>query len=165
MKFNEDRSLFTASEKTKLTDELIKLIEIYPEDNALTNYLANCYKLAGDDERYVEYTKECLEERPSYLYNRFQMALIYIEEENFAALPELFAGKFDLKEFVPERDVFHYTEAISMFAIAAEYYHWTGHDRKFMFNYELLKELQPDSPLLIKLMPKFMTLHLEWLSR
>jgi len=160
IEFNQNRDLFTKTLEIDLADELIALIEKYPADKTLTNYLTNIYKLAGDDKKYIEYTKQCLEKLPDYLYNRFQMGLIYIDERNFQALYELFEGKFDLKTFVPERNVFHVTEATSMFVIAAQYYDWSGDNDAFLFNYELLKELQPNSPILIKLMPKFMMLRM-----
>lgn len=160
IKFSQNRDLLTEELKIELTDELTVLIEKYPTDKALTNYLANIYKLTGDNKKYIDYTKQCLEELPNYLYNRFQMGHIYIDEGNFTALHDLFDAKFDLKEFVPERNVFHVTEAISMFTIAAQYYDWSGDNDAFLFNYELLQELEPSSPMLIKLMKKFMALRL-----
>ncbi|MBL4911355.1 MAG: hypothetical protein JKX78_15260 [Alteromonadaceae bacterium] len=134
-------------------DELKELIEQYPQDKALGNYLANAYKLNGDKQAYIDFTKKAYKNDPDYLFNCFQLALIYMEENNYKGVEEIFAGKFDLKLLFPARDVFHITEVSSMLTIAAHYYQWQNNRVKFLQCFDQLRELDPMSAAVLKLMP------------
>jgi len=126
-------------------DELKELIEQYPQDKALGNYLANAYKLNGDEQTYIAFAKKAYKNDPNYLFNCFQLALIYIDEDNYTGVEAIFSGKFDLKLLYPERDVFHVSEVSSMLTIAAHYYQWQDNRVKFynvLINYASLNQCQ-----------------------
>lgn len=141
-------------------DELEVLTKTYPQDTTLTNFLSNAYKIAGQSEKYIEYSMAAFDANPDYLFGRFQLGLVYIDQKNFVALEKLFDGKFDLKEFCPERSIFHISEVESMLSIAVQYYaHVEDHD-KFLACYEVLRKHDPMSPITLKVLPRVMKLHL-----
>lgn len=152
---------FDLALKTKFINDLSGMIEEYPEDNTIKNYLSIVYQLSGDIKKHKDYTKEITESSPEYLFARFQMAIIYLEEEEFTKAYELFDGKLDLKAYLPDRNMFHCTEASSMFAIAVMYYQWSGDDDLFLLNYDLLKAVDASAAALIKVMPHYLTLTLD----
>ena len=139
-------------------DELTALIIEYPQDDALGNYLANAYMLSGNEEQYKEFVKASYQAKPHYLFNRFQMANIYIAEGNFTEVYHVFAGKFDLKALYPERTLFHISEVTSMLAIAVQYYEWAEHDEQFLQCFDILREIEPMSPIMLRMMPRMMQL-------
>lgn len=141
-------------------DELEVLTNTYPQDTTLTNFLSNAYKLVGQSEKYIEYSLATFEANPDYLFGRFQLGLIYIEQKEFVALEKLFDGKFDLKEFCPERSIFHISEVESMLSIAVQYYEHIEDYDKFLACYDVLRQYDPMSPITLKVLPMVLKLRL-----
>ncbi len=150
-----------ADKPTEFIDELQQLIIDYPQVREFGNYLGNCYRLSGNQSAYEEHTLQLFQHDPSYLFARFQVGLIYLEQEKFTELLELFGGKFDLKALAPERDVFHVSEVESFFYIAGSYFAWNNNLELLDHSVNILLEIEPESTMAHALMNVLMIKRME----
>lgn len=148
----------------ELLDELLQLTNDYPQVREFDNYLANCYKLLGNQKAHEDYTLRLFQRHPDYLFGRFQLGLIYVEQERFTELLELFGGKFDLQVLAPERNTFHISEAESFFYIAGHYFAWNDDVTELNHSIGVLNELEPESSMLRGLMSTVLIKRMEKFS-
>lgn len=151
-------------EPEEFIEELQQLITDYPQVREFGNYLGNCYRLIGNQSAYEAHTLQLFKRDPSYIFARFQVGLIYIEQEKFTELLELFNGKFDLKSLDPERDVFHVSEAISFFYIAGSYFAWNNDLEQLDHSVNILLEIEPESTMTQDLMRTLMVKRMDLFS-
>lgn len=143
-----------------IVKQLEALCQQYPDDKTFSNYLAAAYLRNGEKVKGEQKIKDNFEARPNYLFARFQLAEIYIDDELFEKVKDLFEDKWDLKLLLPERDVFHISEVRSMLYIAARYAYWIDNQAWFNRCYETLTELDPDCSEITKLMQFVLTTRL-----
>lgn len=135
-------------------DELIALDIQYPNCRTLTNYLVAAYTFSGKKDMALAQMKVNLSKYPDYLFAKIQLAQYYLLLNQFKEINALFDNKFDLKELFPERNVFHITEVEGMLHVAASWFEWKGDHDKFLFYYDILTEILPDSSVTRQLAPK-----------
>lgn len=146
-------------------DELIALDIEYPNCRTLTNYLVAAYTFSGKKDMALAQMKVNLSKYPDYLFAKIQLAQYYISLNQFKEVDALFDNKFDLKELFPDRDVFHITEVEGMLHVAASWFEWKDDHDKFLFYYEILTEISPDSSVTMQLTPKATQIRLFRLSK
>jgi tetratricopeptide (TPR) repeat protein len=141
---------------TVYIEQLETLCQQYPDDKTFGNFLAAVYDRAGDKAKSIQMIKDNYQKRPDYLFAKFQMAELYIEEGAFDKVYEMFDGKLDLKQLFPERDTFHISEVKSMLYTAARYHDWAGDLKTFSHCYGILEEIEPNGREVLLLMPLIM---------
>ena len=136
-----------------IVQRLESLHQQYPNDKTIANFLAAGYSINGDKEKYQQLIKENFEKWPEYLFARFNVAQIYIKDQQPEKVYDLFDGKLDLKLFCPERDVFHISEVKSMIWTAAYYAALSDNEELFLQQLKILMDLDPDCSEITSLTP------------
>jgi len=124
------------------------LIEQYPDVPQLYNYLHIAYRVLGDRAGCERVLGETLMRFPDYLFGRIAYAIQCLERGEVEKVPEIFAGKYELKLLYPERERFHITEVLGFYTVMAWYFHTRGERARAETYYKLLQQLDPkhDNP-------------------
>lgn len=132
-------------EGKKMTPKYVKsleeAVEKYPLNQTLKNYLANAYKLSGDNDALLKIAHQTIEQHPDYFFGKAVLAEIYLEEERFeeaAALMEKFS---DISMMYPDRKVFHVSEVKKFNILAAEYFALTDNKEQVEVRLKMLKKM------------------------
>jgi len=117
-------NLFLLATKGKKSGikRLKRLIEQYPNEPTLKNYLSVLYNNMGDKKRSNEVNHYIVEKHPDYLFGKLNLASEYYDMNEFDKMKEILGENFNLKELYPERDVFHIIEVEGIFKMAGMYY-------------------------------------------
>jgi tetratricopeptide (TPR) repeat protein len=120
------------------------LIEQYPDVPRLYNYLHTAYRVLGDRAGCERVLGETLMRFPDYLFGRIAYAVECLERGEVEKVPEIFAGKYELKLLYPERERFHVSEVMSFYTVMAWYFHACGERARAETYYKLLQQLDPE---------------------
>lgn len=121
-----------------------KLIERYPQNPQLKNYLSVAYGAAGKIEKVKEINQWIIEEHPVYLFGLINQANIAVGEMELERVPELVGEKLDLKAIYPERETFHLSEVTSFHKLLVNYFSAKGDFEEAENQLRILKEVAPD---------------------
>jgi uncharacterized protein YecA (UPF0149 family) len=121
-----------------------KLIERYPQNPQLKNYLSVAYNAVGKIVKVKEINQWILEEHPDYLFGIINQANIAVGEMELERVPELVGEKLDLKALYPEREIFHLSEITSFHKLLVNYFGAKGDFEKAENQFGILKEIAPD---------------------
>ena len=94
----------------KYTPRLESLIENYPNDPVLYNWLSVAYRLMGEQEKAKDLIQETYRKFPDYLFAKLAYVELCLDEDNLAAIPRILDNKYELKFHYPERTKFHISE-------------------------------------------------------
>ncbi len=147
----------------KFIGELTDLVNEYPEDKGLGNFLVAAHQYNGQSEVFEKEVRAQLARHPKYLFALTQMAELYIKQDEYEQVYQLFGCHFDLKLLYPERNVFHVSEVSATHSIAGRYYAWSGDKEKLLHSYLILSEIAPDSPATFTLMTEIMSNNMQGL--
>ena len=128
----------------ELVDKLLALIEKYPRNPQLKNYLMIAYKNMGRYDKVTEVNHWILKEHPGYLFGILNQAAEYYTLEQYEKMPEVMGDEMELKSLYPEREVFHLAEVTGYLKMAVCYFAATGNIEAAESRLEIMKELAPD---------------------
>ncbi|MCA1758461.1 MAG: DUF1186 domain-containing protein, partial [Bacteroidales bacterium] len=121
-----------------------KLIERYPQNPQLKNYLSVAYGAAGKMGKVKEINQWIIEEHPVYLFGLINQANIAVAERELERVPELVGEKFDLKALYPERETFHLSEVTSFHKLLVNYFGAKGDFKEAENQLTVLEEIAAD---------------------
>jgi tetratricopeptide (TPR) repeat protein len=127
----------------KAIPRLESLVEQYPRVPALKNWLSVAYTKAGRDADADAVEERIWREHPNYLFGRISRARRFLEDGDFDRVPEALGG-LDLGEMYPRRRVFHVSEALSLWALLAEWHYRQGEGAEAMELLDRMIEIDPD---------------------
>jgi len=122
-----------------------KLIEKYPKNPQLKNYLSVLYANMDDMDKSREVNHWTLAEHPDYLFGKINLAFEYYAEKQFDKMPEVLGNGIELKTLYPDRDEFHIVEVMTMLKAAVFYYGAIGELEQAEIRFKIMKKLEPDS--------------------
>jgi tetratricopeptide (TPR) repeat protein len=122
------------------------LLEKYPGVPLLYNYLAGAYGSLGEVEKARAVSVRNYEQNPDYLFAKCNYAEFCLREGKLEKIPEIFAGKFDLKMLYPHRKTFHVTEVVGFGHVMGTYFYKRGEKEAAKMWYRLLAEIAPEHP-------------------
>ncbi|NOQ92327.1 MAG: DUF1186 domain-containing protein [Flavobacteriaceae bacterium] len=122
-----------------------KLIEKYPKNPQLKNYLSVLYVNMDDMDKAREVNHWILAEHPDYLFGKLNLAFEYYAKKKFSKMPEILGDGIELKILYPDRDEFHIVEVMAMLKAAVFYYGAIGDLAQAEIRFKIMKDLEPDS--------------------
>ena len=122
-----------------------KLIEKYPKNPQLKNYLSVLYASMDNMEKSREVNHWILVEHPDYLFGKLNLAFEYYANKQFDKMPEVLGKGIELKTLYPDRDEFHIVEVMAMLKAAVFYYGATGDLELAEMRLKIMKDLEPES--------------------
>jgi hypothetical protein len=132
--------------REKTIQKLLMLIQRYPNNPQLKNYLTIAYKNAGNDTKAREANRWIVAEHPDYLFGKLNMAAEYYEDGKYEKIPEVLGDEMEIQGLYPDRDVFHLTEVISFYKIAILYFVATENLEAAKGRLDILEEIAPGHP-------------------
>lgn len=126
--------------------ELRGMIQEYPDIPALYNYLSVAYARVGMRQEAERAIEENYRRNPEYLFARLNCATVCLRRRDYDTVLELLKGKFDLKDYYPERSRFHISEFTGFSHVAGMYLALTGKRDAAMVVYEALRRVAPKHP-------------------
>ncbi len=130
----------------KTIGKLLKLIEKYPDNPQLKNYLCVAYKNAGNYDKALEVNHWILKEHPGYLFGKLNLAAEYYEKGEFEKMPEVLGTDMEIQGLYPHRKKFHMAEVTGFYKIAILYFISTGNLEAARGRLEIMQEVAPDHP-------------------
>ncbi len=115
------------SPKEAMSD-LEGLLATYPDNPILLHWLVMSYQCKDQFEKAVPYILTNYKKNPEYLdaicdYAWYQ----FLRSSDPEMIPKILDEKLSLKEFFPERELFHFTEVDEFYRLIAVYCIWSGH--------------------------------------
>lgn len=130
---------------------LQRLLERFPNEPMLLNWLSAALGRAGDIEGCNRVARQNFEANPNYLFARLNYAQIGLHEGGLEAVEEILDRKYDLKLLYPERDIFHVSEYRAFCGVMIPYWIRKGEFRAARLMFDTLEQLEPDGELTEKL--------------
>lgn len=121
------------------------MIEKYPHNPQLRNYLSAAYTVMGKDKKSREVNETTLKQFPGYFYALIKKASDYSQDGKYEKIPELLGKDFNLKSLYPERDVFHISEFMEMQQMAVFYYLGIDDVESAEERLDLMQEIDSDT--------------------
>lgn len=134
--------------------ELRGWIERYPDAATLYNYLAVAYTALGDHKHADAVARESFERNPEYLFARINHAHSLLSKRDFAGAAEVLHHRFELRDHLPGREVFHRSEFAGFMSVVGLYHAGTGDRARAGEILAMLEELDPDLPAAVALRQK-----------
>lgn len=131
--------------KSKTIDKIQKLIQKYPGNLQLKNYLSSIYAKLGNMEKAWAVNDDILKKHPDYLFAKINKANQYADEGQFEKMLELLGKGFDLQDLYPDRDTFHVSEFLSLQNVAVKYYANTGDFEQANIRLDIMADVDKDS--------------------
>ena len=138
--------IFEGKGSKKTSDTIIKLIEKYPDNPQLKNYLSIAYKNNGNYKKAVEVNHWIEAEHPNYLFGKLNRAAEYYEKGDYEKMPEVLGELMEIKGLYPERDLFHLAEVTGFYKIAILYFIAIDDLEAAISRFEIMIEIAPDHP-------------------
>jgi len=130
----------------KTIRKILKLIEKYPDNPQLKNYLAVAYNNIGNYEKVLETNHWLLKEHPDYLFGKLNLAGEYYAKGEFEKIPEILGPHMEIQGLYPHRKKFHVTEVMSFYKIAILYFISIGNLEAARGRLEIMQKMDPDHP-------------------
>lgn len=109
--------------------ELKRLLEIYPDNAVLLNWLSGAYYATNNDQEAEKIVLQNYTLNPGYLFAKCAYAFNRMNKhESYDEIPTIFNHKFNLKDLYPERDVFHFGEERTFCMVMGLYF---AHKQEF----------------------------------
>ncbi len=122
----------------------LNLIEKYPKNPQLKNYLSSLYANNGNIPKAREVNHWILAEHPEYLFARVNYANELIENKEYDKVREALGQSLSLKALYPERTVFNVAEVSSYHLSLVRYYMGLDDIDQAQKNLDFLSELGVD---------------------
>lgn len=132
--------------KRSVIPHILKLIDQFPKNPQLKNFLSVAYNNMGEIEKSEEVNRWILKEHPEYLFGILNKAASYFYRREFYKIPRLLGEKMELKDLYPKRDIFHVGEFTSFTKFAVQYFVEIGNIQAAQQRMNLLTDLFPEHP-------------------
>ncbi len=124
----------------EVLQKLEKDVERFPNNPKLQNYLANYYKLRGDNIMYERVLKATVKQFPDYVFGKVTLAYFFIETNEWEALDELLGKERDIKifepyEYIHESLLFNYYRSCIKYAIEYKNFDDAQKYHRILFDY------------------------------
>ncbi|MEM6802903.1 MAG: DUF1186 domain-containing protein [Bacteroidota bacterium] len=129
--------------------DLEKCCHSYPNTPDLKNILAIAYHQKEQKAKFKETVDWMIKDHPSYFYGKVNLVQYYFWEKDFEKIHEVLPHT--LKSMYPDRDVFHFGEVRSFYAVWGEYYIQKGKIRKANDCLDILDDVDTEMNLSIGL--------------
>jgi len=130
----------------KSIKKLRKLIEEFPENPQLKNFLLVAYDNAGNKAKSREVNHWILAEHPDYLFGKLNQAAEYYEEEEYEKMLEVLGEEMEIQSLYPERNEFHVAEVTGFYKFAVLYFAAIGNLETAGGRLEIMQDIAPDHP-------------------
>jgi hypothetical protein len=127
--------------------ELREWIEHHPEIPIFYNFLMIALTHLRDLEGARRVNEECLARHPDYLFARINQAEFCLGRDDLDGFLAVFDHKLSLRELYPRRRRFHVTEFMGFTLAVASYAIASGNREVAERHHELMRDIDPDSPL------------------
>jgi uncharacterized protein YecA (UPF0149 family) len=107
--------------KKSIEGKLYEYIKEYPEIPQFKNRLSTYYELKGNREKAKELKLFTYQQHPDYLFGKITMALEYYYENKPEEMLALLGEQLELRALYPQRKIFHISEVMSYYKVAALY--------------------------------------------
>lgn len=143
----------------KALQQLLVLIEKYPNDPILAGYLTNAYQLTDNDDMEYQTIIKNYEKFPHYLFARCAYAQLCLEEDRLEDAVNAIDNTFNLKELYPERSTFHAAEVFTLNAFCIKYFCIIGKFDYADIYLNMLKKIDDEHPS-IEILENYYFVHL-----
>lgn len=126
-------------------------IRRYPQVPEFFNYLYIATNLAYGLEESHKVTLEALKRFPDYFFAKLGLAEYYIYKGDLEKIPAIFDNKFDLKQLLPGREVFHISEVTGFLSVLILYYTRLNNFGAAEKYFSQLESVDPENPVLEEL--------------
>ncbi|MCU7489950.1 MAG: hypothetical protein HF309_04120 [Ignavibacteria bacterium] len=126
-------------------------ISQYPNVPEFYNYLYIAARLAYGEIESFKVTLKALEKFPDYFFAKMGLAEHFLDTGELEKIPEIFNNKFDIKQLLPGREVFHISEVQAFLAILIQYYAKSDNFGAADKYFSQLESVNPESPFLDEL--------------
>ncbi|RLD42147.1 MAG: hypothetical protein DRI89_08020 [Bacteroidetes bacterium] len=138
--------IFEGNGDKKTINKLLKLIEKYPDNPQLKNYLSIAYKNNDNYKKAVEVNHWIEAEHPDYLFGKLNRAAEFYQKGEYEKIPEVLGELMEIKALYPERDLFHLAEVTGFIKIAVLYFIAVDNLEAATSRFEIMQEIAPDHP-------------------
>lgn len=126
-------------------NKLAKLVERYPNIPAFKNYLMVFYANRGKPDKARALNQKIVQEHPEYLHGKLNLASAYIQEGQYDKALEILGDKLELKDYYPNRKVFHHNEFESYNGVVIQYLTATDQLDEAAARLDILEQAYPAS--------------------
>jgi tetratricopeptide (TPR) repeat protein len=120
------------------------LLQQFPDERHLLNYLASTREATGDLEGAAEASERNYRLHPNYLFARMNHAEFLLKDGRLKDIPAVLGGHFSLRELYPHRNVFHISEVLTFYSFLGRYRATQGDLDEAESILEFLEDLAPD---------------------
>jgi hypothetical protein len=121
--------------------ELKKMIQKYPHVNTFYNFLALAYRDQGRYEEEYELIQATIKKFPTYLFGRITLLSFYVSTQNITELDKLLENVKSIKDYAPEKEVFHISEISSFYSAYLDYLAYKQETERIKNIWSLLEKL------------------------
>ena len=150
--FEEVGAAITAGGGEEALDRVAALLDRFPDYPTLHNFHAVALQSAGRDEEATRVIEETARRFPDYLFGRLNLAGQLIQRGEPEGVPAVFDGQMALARLYPERNGrFHVSEFVAFHTLLGEYFAALGDLENAEIYLELVEDVAPDHPSVIRL--------------
>lgn len=140
----QDLLRLTQADPDRAVTKIESLLQQFPDERHLLNYLASARGAAGDVKGAEEVSERNYRLHPDYLFARMNYAEFLLRDGRMNDIPAVLGGHFSLRAMYPHRNVFHVTEALAFYSFLGRYRATQGDLEEAENILEFLEELEPD---------------------
>jgi hypothetical protein len=144
-----ERLYFEITEKKgnkQVVGKILKLIEKYPKNPQLKNFLSVAYRESGNMEKAMETNHWIVAEHPDYLFGKLNLAAEHWEKGEYEKMPGVLGRLMEIQDLYPDREVFHLSEVTGFNKIAILYFTAINNLEAAESRYEILEKIAPAHP-------------------
>jgi tetratricopeptide (TPR) repeat protein len=145
-----------ASDPAAAIARLEPLLQTYPHNPTLENWLLGAYNAAGQFDKADTLCEDQYRRTPDYLFARCAYADLCIRRGQLDRVDEIFNKTFDLRLLYPHRTKFHISEFVNFMYIVVRYYLQKGEPDTAYKYFRALKEVAPDNRVTLALETHFL---------
>jgi tetratricopeptide (TPR) repeat protein len=112
----------TRKELTDSIEELVSLIQKWPQNPFYYNLLAVAYERKGKHKKVKEICKETVDKFPDYLFGRTNYSTWLLLNERMEEVPGMMKNKYTLGDMYPHRNEYHISEFVTFHGVWCRYF-------------------------------------------
>ena len=121
-KFNEIMIFAFNDQQDQAIQELQSLLQQFPDEPLLLDYLADIYKRVGDQALYQQIIRNNYRQFPYSIFMRCAYADLCLKERRITEAAKAIDYTFDLAALYPKKEVFHIMEIITFQSFLTRYF-------------------------------------------
>ncbi len=123
---------------------LKRFVEKYPGTPAFKNHLYGAYTVNKDKGKAERLLMEMVNRHPDYLFGKISLISKFLDENNLDAARQLLGKSRELRDFFPDKDVFHISEFLNYQQVVAKYEIMAGDETAAKKCLEMMIDLAPE---------------------